>query len=559
MTAGLRQPRLRAAALAIAAAAWTFAPAVQGADTEVEYVVQRSDTLIGLSNSIMVSPAAWQEVARLNQLKNPHYLRPGQVLKIPERLLRSAPVAATVVSATGDVRVADADAVATVGSQVAEGQSLQTGPASSAVLEQADGSRVRMPPSSLLQLATSRNFATRATDAVSSGADSSRGWFAGALRVIRGSVDVFATKVLRARPLEVVTPTAVVGVRGTEFRVGLEAAADSRTHSELIEGKVRFDAVQNAVGADLAPGFGASIAAGESSPTVARLLVAPDLSGVPARFERPLVRITIAGEANAMRVQVAADAAFEQVVSDQRFEPGVEVRIAGLEDAQWHLRARRIDANGIEGFDTSRTFVLKARPEPPAYRAPRSGAKQAVGKVDFAWAPNTEAAQSRLQVAEDATFTRIVEDRKGLTDAQTSASIAAAGSYFWRMASVRADGDQGPFGDPQAFELRPNPEPPRGGKSTDGSSLIFSWSGRPQDRQQVQLARDPAFEQIVADAELDKNEWTLPMPTRSGRYYFRYRSIEPDGYVSPYSSSATIDVPRDWRGLWLLLPLLLVF
>ena len=53
-------------------------------------------------------------------------------------------------------------------------------------------------------------------------------------------------------------------------------------------------------------------------------------------------------------------------------------------------------------------------------------------------------------------------------------------------------------------------------------------------------------------------EWTLPRPASSGTYYFRYRSIEPDGFVGPYSSTLLIEVPRDWRYLWLLTPLLIL-
>jgi hypothetical protein len=49
----------------------------------------------------------------------------------------------------------------------------------------------------------------------------------------------------------------------------------------------------------------------------------------------------------------------------------------------------------------------------------------------------------------------------------------------------------------------------------------------------------------------------LPRPSQAGTYYFRYRSIEPDGFVGPYSSPLVIEVPRDWRFLWLLAPLLL--
>ena len=539
-------------ALRAALTAAAVASAAHAAEPTVAFVVVRADTLIGLSNQVLVSPAAWHEVARLNHLRNPNRLLPGQVLMIPTRLMRSTSVDAKLLSAVGDVRAGDAPAA--TGTVLTEGQSLQTGPASSAVLELADGSRLQLPPSSLLQVATSRNYGARGAAADASAANASGGWFAGTMRVLRGSVEVFATKVLRARPLEVVTPTAVVGVRGTQYRVGLDAGADSLTHSEVLEGAVRFDAASGAAGTELPSGFGASISAGASAPTVAKLLAAPDLSALPARFDKPLVRFALPAETTPLRVQVASDSGFEKVVSDQRIEPGADVRIAGLADAQWHLRARRIDTQGIEGYDATRSFVLKARPTPPAYRAPRSGAKQAVGSVEFAWAPNDAAPQVHLQIAEDAAFTRIVHDRSALTGTALRIDMPTAGSYFWRLGSVRADGDAGPFGDAQPFELRPMPAPPAGGRSADGTALVFTWSGRPQDRQQVQLARDAAFQQITAQAELTTSEWTLPVPSRGGRYYFRYRSVEPDGFVGPYSDTLRVDVPRDWSGLWLLLP-----
>ena len=124
---------------------------------------------------------------------------------------------------------------------------------------------------------------------------------------------------------------------------------------------------------------------------------------------------------------------------------------------------------------------------------------------------------------------------------------------------MRASGDQGPFGDPQRFELRPFPEPPKVGRSADGATLTFQWGGRAQDRQQVELASDLGFTQIVAKDELAAAQWTLPTPSRGGRYYFRYRSLEPDGYVTPYSETLIVDVPRDWRVWLLLVPALLLF
>jgi hypothetical protein len=268
------------------------------------------------------------------------------------------------------------------------------------------------------------------------------------------------------------------------------------------------------------------------------------------------VRHPLPAGLGAVQMQVAQDAAFDRIVSDQRLAPGAEWRVAGLPDARWHLRARTLDAQGLAGRDATASFVLKARPEPPATGRPRTGAKQTVGPVAFSWAPNTEAASARLQVARDAAFRDLVVDRVDLAGAEHSEPIAEPGAYFWRLASTRADGDRGPFGDPQPFELRALPEPPQGGVAEDGKSLLLRWSGRAGDVQEAQLARDAAFAEIVAEARLDRPEWSPPTPDRAGRYYFRYRSVEPDGFTTPYSATLAIDVPRDWRWLWLLLPLL---
>ena len=525
------------------------------AEPQVEFVVIKSDTLIRLSRDVLVSPAAWREVATLNRLANPNRITAGQVLRIPIRLMRATPRQAVLVSSAGDVRIGDVAAAA--GQPLADGQTVQTGAASSAVLELADGTRVRMPPSSLAQIVGSESYGVRpAAGGTAGAAPSSGGWFSGALRVMRGSVEVFATKVLRAKPLEVITPTAVVGVRGTQFRVGLEDDASASTHSEVIEGETRFDTASRSAGADVANGFGAAADVSAKPPQVVALLDAPDLSSVPALFERPIVHIELPNQANDLRVQVAADNGFERIVSDQRFEAGKEIRIAGLDDAQWHLRARRIDGAGIEGFDAARPFTLKARPEPPVYRTPRADGKQTVGAVEFAWARNTTAPRVRIQVAEDAAFTRMVVDRDAVADTTLRADVSTPGIYFWRLASIRDNGDHGPFGDTQRFELRPMPATPSGRLAADGKSMIFKWSGRPQDRQEVQLARDAAFTRISAQATLDTAEWAVPAPG-SGHYFFRYRSIEPDGFIGPYSDPVDVNIPVDWTPMMLLAPLLL--
>ena len=107
------------------------------------------------------------------------------------------------------------------------------------------------------------------------------------------------------------------------------------------------------------------------------------------------------------------------------------------------------------------------------------------------------------------------------------------------------------------FELRPLPEPPAGGVAPDGKTLLLNWSGRAQDKQQVELAQDEAFTQILARQELSQAQWELPTPDVSGKVYFRYRSVEPDGFTTPWSSTLMIELPRNWNYLWILAPLLL--
>lgn len=531
-----------------AAAALSAACAVPAAETLVPVRVEPRDTLIGLTRERLLDNAAWREVARLNRLRNPDRIRPGQVLLVPERLLRSLPVKATVIQTYGDVRAGDQPA--TPGTTLTEGQTLRTAEQTSAVVQLGDGSRVKLGPSTLAEIVAHREYATGSADA-----PASEGRFGGVLRLIQGSIEVFATKVLRARPLEVTTPTAVVGVRGTEFRVETDA---SRSRAEVLEGTVQAAALQGDAVA-LPAGTGTAIDAQTRKPVAQALLPAPDLSRVPQRFERPLVRIDLPDPDRTHRVQVASDADFDRIVADQSVPPGGPLRLAGLDDGTWHLRVRSVAADGLGGLDARHTFVLKARPEPPALITPAPGRKAAAGSVDIAWATNPAAGRYKLQVAPaDGGFAAPLVERDGLDGSSLTLPALPAGRYAWRMASVKPDGDTGPWSDPQAFELRPLPEPPSGGLSGDGSRLTLAWGGQPGDRQQVELARDADFRQPVATAELEQPRWDLPSPEQPGTYYFRYRSVEPDGYVSPWSSTLQIEVPRNWRGMWpLLIPILL--
>ena len=85
-----------------------------------------------------------------------------------------------------------------------------------------------------------------------------------------------------------------------------------------------------------------------------------------------------------------------------------------------------------------------------------------------------------------------------------------------------------------------------GARPADGNGPVFKWRGR-AGHAKVEFARDLEFTQIVSNAEVSGSEWVLAMPASGGRHCLRYRSVEPDGFVSRLSRI----------GLQLPLPLLL--
>ena len=554
--------RLALGALALALA--TAGLPVAAAEDMLPLVIQPGDSLWHLSNEVLTGPEAWREVARLNRLPDAGRIRAGQQLQVPLRLLRERPVPARLAVVQGAVTL-DGRPVA-AGEPVRTGQSLVTAADSSAVLELADGSRLRVQPGTETTLAQSARVAGRAAGAetpqpAAADAGATDGYFAGSMRLVRGSLEVLATKLRRAKPLEVQSPTAVIGVRGTEYRV--HHGDDLGTRAEVLEGRVRADpAAAPEAGVELGTHFGTAIASPRATPQAVPLPEAPALVPLPPVVERTLVRLELPGETLALRAQVAVDPAFERIVSDQRVAAGSPVRITGLADGEWFLRVRRVQPDGIEGLDSQQRFTLAARPEPPAPFAPRGGGQVGVGRVTFRWAENVEAEHYHLQVARDAAFADLVADLPELRGASTEVQLDQPGSYYWRMASVRppqpGQRQRGPWTDPQALKVRAAPPAASAGTSADGKRLELRWSGQPEDRQQVELSTDPQFQGPgTVRAELGEPLWLLDKPSQPGTYYFRYRSIEADGFVTPYSSTLKLEIERDTRSLWLLgVPLL---
>lgn len=396
-------------------------------EPSLPYTVQKSDKLIRLSRDLLVTPGAWGEVAKFNKMKDPNFITPGQVLQIPLRLLKHRPAAGRVVSAQGSVQMGGAPAV--VGAPLPEGAKFQVGPNSSAVLELGDGSRVKLLPGTLAEVVSNRDYAMR--DASVSGSNT---WYSGIVRLAQGTVEALAAKIQRrATPLQIETPTSLVGVRGTEFRVAYEDPASRNARTEVTEGQVRADNTAQQTGADLPRGTGAVINPAQREVQVVRLLAAPDLSALPAEVQKPAGALalpalaTLAG-AQAWRVQVASDDKFEKIVRDLKVA-GAGVELGSLDVGGWFVRVRGIDAAGIEGFDATRPLGVAQR----VVRVVNASMRIVEGRTELAVAfdpPLSPALQATGLLWRDRALTQPATPPAVLTDSRWDLGALPAGLYY---------------------------------------------------------------------------------------------------------------------------------
>lgn len=523
-------------ALQLAAIGLTMAAAAVSAGEPVfTHVVTREETLIALSRRLLADPRQWPQLQQHNRIADARRVPVGTVLKIPVRLLATEPVPARVLSASGEVSGPQGVAVA-AGQALPQGARLQAGDGGQATLQLVDGTVLRLRAGSAVQVETSRRL------------PGSGGALSG-VKVEAGQVEVQAQK----RPgagapgFQISTPQGLLGVRGTEFRVSVDARAET-TRNEVLEGQVMTEGRDGRAGRSVAAGFGVVVdRSGTVTPPV-RLLAPPDVSAWPALQERVLVRFPIRPQpavvAYRAQVAAAADPAFERVLQDVR-STGAELRLVDLPDGDYRIRVRAEDAQGLQGRDALHLFTLKARPEPPLPTGPGPKAVVSGARLDLAWASVDEARSYRLQLARDEAMREPIQDQRTLAGTAWSVDALAPGVYFWRLASERSATDQGPFGPVQRVELRALPAPlppPRVGED----SLKLAWEGLPGQTFEVELARSADFAVLELTRRTEQSALELRLPG-TGRYWVRMRARDPDGFVGPYTAPQAFTVPNCLR------------
>jgi hypothetical protein len=255
------------------------------------------------------------------------------------------PALARVISLSGEVK-SGARALK-VGDTASEGEEIVSGVEGRATLEFADRSLLRVRTSSRLRIEAHR----------SAGAPPA---FETRLRLESGAVEATVAKQGAPR-FSIASPLGNIAASGAHFRA--RARGDALL-VEVVEGAV---AVAGAAGGQVAvdAGHGIQVRPAEALLAPVKLLEAPDLSGMKALQQSPVVRIRFAPIAGAVRyrVVVAADRDLREVIVESR-PRRPDMRVLELDDGEYFYGVRAIDALGLDGLEVRGSFHLKVSPIP---------------------------------------------------------------------------------------------------------------------------------------------------------------------------------------------------
>lgn len=521
-------------------------PMPPGGDA-IAHKVIAGDTLEQLANRYLGDRNRWTALQAHNRVADPFRLRPGSVLEIPTRLLRAA--TASVEFVRGDVRSSRslnhlgengaATSTPGVAQAVQKGQSLQEGdllkiaPDAFVSVRLADGSLVRVQSESEVQLRQMRRKGRA-------------GNLQSVLDLSEGGLEISVPKLANGeRRFEVRTPAASTSVRGTQFLV--QNNPQGNTTAAVDEGLVSVQSGQPST--LLRPGQGIAVSEKGQLSHATRMLPAPDISTWPALAEDAhWISLPLPVQTGAVRyqVQLARDQSLTEVLRSAQFTQS-PLRLTGVDDGDYVVAIRGVDASGIPGSRSLHALRVKAHPMPPLYEAPAQDGTVGQGQSGLQCTQVTEASAYRIQVAAAGTdFKAPVLDARDLKDCVLPAQALAVlplGSYQWRAASLRtlANGelDQGPFAAPQNMKLAQVPQLPQlqiGGSAGEGSRNI-RWAGEEGQRYHLIVATEQSFAAPLLDTWIDQPQWsTEALP--AGSYYLKMQVQDSNGLRSNFTDSS---------------------
>ena len=405
-----------------------------------KYEVKQGDNLWDIADEYLIDVLFYKRLQKLNNIKNPYLLQPGKTITAPVEWLGSLPGKANVISKVGYVVVIKNNQKKIsppLGYQIEVEDIIATGNEGTATIEFSDGSRLSVYPDTSLKfnelLQTLDGSVVKARMVVSQG---------------RVDIDVGDDKV-KGRRLEIESPSAITAVRGTVFRVGVDAESND-TVTEVISGTVD---VTNSESDDKI-----AVVSGLGSRT------STDFESVPpvALLEKPLVENSKNTDnqlgslswkkldgAKYYRIRVATDEEFINTIYNKITIENRADDIYFLENGTHYVSVRASDENDIEGFDSVTTISVNAYPLPPIIVTPFIYSISQNRSPEFNWQIiDDQTKKIQFLLAKDKNFESVIYDEimNPVSRFELKEKLDK-GQYYWRVASI-GDTNKGGYSNP---------------------------------------------------------------------------------------------------------------
>ncbi|MFC1825126.1 FecR domain-containing protein [Thermodesulfobacteriota bacterium] len=513
-------------------------PALAGASTPetIEISVAKDDNLVNICKKYLEEPHKWRRVARVNRLKNPNLIYPGQKLVIPVELLRGVPMDGVVTFLKGHVslyiRSFGKWKQLSIDDRISQGSRLRTGDESAIEITFEDGVSLFLRSNTSLEVASAQKKSTLH-------------------RLYRLFLDIGRSisnvkQITGQAPrFKIYTPSATAAARGTNFRVAVDSKADTRC--EVLEGKIEVRGEKETV--DVEEGEGTLIRKDEPPVKPKRLLPPPNIVHLKPLYRAMPIELAydkVKG-ASSYRIMIAKDRMFKDVIKESKIRPGEKLKIFGIADGVYFVQNRSIDELDLEGLP-SEPLELKVRvnPLPPFIQSPIDGAEYRERKAQFRWLKVRDAVNYHIQVSDNSEFSTITDEQKNFTALEYTTGVLDFKTYFFRVRSLAEDGYEGIWSDVISFRIvPPPPSPPVEKPKMDEKDIQIRWRDLGKGvSYHFQMSKKETFDELILDKVIDEPNITLQKPEEPGVYYLRTSAIDSEGYEGAFSVPQSFEIEK---------------
>ena len=333
------------------------------------YTVRNNDSLWKICSTYVERPLCFVELGNYNKLAEHDLIAPGSILKVPYAWLKNPPQPALVVYSRGEVQyipAAESEKLAWekvsrtpgMAGMVAAGISLQPLPEDGRIfmgdrvvtgdgnvrVEFADGSQMIIRPQSDVIF-----------DRLSIQGDKR---FVDTLLILKRGATTNNVEPQQGQGsrFRIRTPAGVAAVRGTEFRVNVEAGSSPVMRSEVLEGNIAVADLKAKSEQSVDGGYGVRSEAGQPIPPPRKLLAAPAWQGDTSASVA--IPFSVSWQALAGADYYLIDLFDSDGLVETRRVQSTQLGFEALVDGEYRLKIRAVDEIGLQGLEAERALVV---------------------------------------------------------------------------------------------------------------------------------------------------------------------------------------------------------